>query len=116
MHGLPAADAFQKGMVITMEASIKKRENGGWRDNYFLKAFFLGMGLSFLVFLPFLLVDGGRFLFYGDFNVQQVPFYRIAHDAIRSGNWGWSHLTDLGANFVAVSYTHLDVYKRQGLV
>lgn len=100
VHGLPAADAFQKGMVITMEASIKKRENGGWRDNYFLKAFFLGMGLSFLVFLPFLLVDGGRFLFYGDFNVQQVPFYRIAHDAIRSGNWGWSHLTDLGANFV----------------
>ena len=62
-------------MVITMEASIKKRENGGWRDNYFLKAFFLGMGLSFLVFLPFLLVDGGRFLFYGDFNVQQAVSY-----------------------------------------
>lgn len=70
------------------------------RDNYFLKAFFLGLGLSFLVFLPFLVVDGGRFLFYGDFNVQQVPFYRLAHDAVRSGNFGWSHLTDLGANFI----------------
>ena len=69
-------------------------------NNYFLKAFFLGLGLSFLVFIPFLLVDGGRFLFYGDFNVQQVPFYRLAHDAVRSGNLGWSHLTDLGANFV----------------
>ena len=34
------------------------------RDNYFLKAFFLGLGLSFLVFLPFIVVDGGRFLFY----------------------------------------------------
>ncbi len=71
-----------------------------WRNNYFLKAFFLGLGLSFLVFLPFMVVDGGRFLFYGDFNVQQVPFYRLAHDAVRSGNLGWSHLTDLGANFV----------------
>ena len=70
------------------------------RDNYFLKAFFLGLGLSFLVFLPFLVVDGGRFLFYGDFNVQQVPFYRLAHDAVRSSNLGWSHLTDLGANFI----------------
>lgn len=70
------------------------------RDNYFLKAFFLGLGLSFLVFLPFIVVDGGRFLFYGDFNVQQVPFYRLAHDAVRSGNLGWSHLTDLGANFI----------------
>ncbi|WP_322200793.1 YfhO family protein [Acutalibacter intestini] len=71
-----------------------------WRDNYFLKAFFLGLGLSFLVFLPFIFVDGGRFLFYGDFNVQQVPFYRLAHDAVRSGNLGWNHLTDLGANFI----------------
>ncbi len=70
------------------------------RDNYFIKAFFLGLGLSFLVFVPFMVVDRGRFLFYGDFNVQQVPFYRLAHDAVRSGNFGWSYLTDLGANFI----------------
>ena len=71
-----------------------------FRDNYFLKSFLLGLGLSFAVFLPFLVVDGGRFLFYGDFNVQQVPFYRLAHDAVRAGNIGWNHLTDLGANFI----------------
>ncbi len=76
------------------------QQKKSWRDNYFLKAFFLGLGLSFLIFLPFLLVDGGRFLFYGDFNVQQVPFYRLAHDAVRQGNFGWNHLTDLGANFI----------------
>ena len=80
--------------------SVKETQKRSIRNNYFLKAFFLGLGLSFLVFIPFLLVDGGRFLFYGDFNVQQVPFYRLAHDAVRSGNLGWSHLTDLGANFV----------------
>jgi len=79
---------------------IKQKNGKGWRNNYFLKAFFLGMGLSFLIFLPFMIVDGGRFLFYGDFNVQQVPFYRLAHDAIRSGEWGWNYKTDLGANFI----------------
>ena len=79
---------------------IKQKDSGGWRNNYFLKAFFLGMGLSLLIFLPFMVVDGGRFLFYGDFNVQQVPFYRLAHDAIRSGEWGWNYRTDLGANFI----------------
>ena len=72
----------------------------GWRNNYFLKSFFLGLGLSFLVFLPFLVVDGGRFLFYGDFNVQQVPFYRLAHDAVRAGEFGWNYKTDLGVNFI----------------
>ena len=81
-----------------MEAA--KENKRGLRNNWFLKAFFLGLGLSFLVFVPFMVVDGGRFLFYGDFNVQQVPFYRIAHDAVRSGSLGWSHLTDLGANFI----------------
>ena len=80
--------------------TIKQKASGGWRNNYYLKAFFLGLGLSFLVFLPFLLVDGGRFLFYGDFNVQQVPFYRLAHDAVRAGNLGWNQYTDLGANFI----------------
>lgn len=80
--------------------AIQTARKTGWRDNYFLKAFLLGLGLSFTIFLPFILVDGGRFLFYGDFNVQQVPFYRLAHDAIRSGSWGWNSRTDLGANFI----------------
>ena len=80
--------------------TAKQQTKLSFRDNYFIKAFALGLGLSFLVFFPFILVDGGRFLFYGDFNVQQVPFYRLCHDAVRSGNWGWNYLTDLGANFI----------------
>ncbi len=70
-----------------------------WQNNA-LKAFFSGLGVSFLFFLPFIIYDQGYFLFYGDFNVQQVPFYQMAHDAIRSGSFGWSWTTDLGANFV----------------
>lgn len=48
------------------------------RGNYFLFSFLFGLALAFVIFVPFMIVDGGRFLFYGDFNVQQVPFYRIA--------------------------------------
>lgn len=64
------------------------------------KVFFLGVGISFLFFIPFLIMDNGLFLYYGDFNVQQIPFYQMIHDSIRSGNLGWSSTTDLGANII----------------
>lgn len=73
----------------------------GMKAGYYCrKAFFYGLGTALLFFLPFILFDNGYFLFYGDFNVQQVPFYQMCHDAVRSGNWGWSWTTDLGANFM----------------
>ena len=46
-------------------------------------------------------MDQGYFLYYGDFNVQQIPFYQMCHDAIREGNIFWSWTTDLGANFIS---------------
>ncbi len=54
--------------------------------------------LSFI--LPYIILDKGLFLFFGDYCVQQVPFYSLAHDAIRSGNIFWNWNTDLGANFI----------------
>ncbi|WBY63608.1 YfhO family protein [Thermocaproicibacter melissae] len=71
---------------------------------YRRKAFFYGLGVAFLFFIPFIIFDQGYFLFYGDFNVQQVPFYQMCHDSIRNGEWGWNWKTDLGANFIG-SYT-----------
>lgn len=68
------------------------------------KAFFLTLGIGILVFLPFVIMDRGYFIYYGDFNVQQIPFYKLAHEAIRSGDIFWSWKTDLGANFFG-SYT-----------
>ena len=62
--------------------------------------FFIALGAAAALFLPFLIMDQGYFIYYGDFNVQQIPFYKLAHEAIRSGNWGWSWTTDLGANFI----------------
>ena len=63
----------------------------------FLIAFLIA--LSFL--LPYIIYDKGLFLFFGDYDVQQVPFYMLAHQAIRSGNLGWSWTTDLGSSFIS---------------
>ena len=46
--------------------------------------FGLGLLTSLIFFLPFLIWDKGYFVYYGDFNVQQIPFYRMCHDSIRS--------------------------------
>lgn len=64
--------------------------------------FVLGLGFitAFAVMLPFIIYDSGYFLMYGDFNVQQYPFYMHAHDAIQNGEWGWDFKTDLGVNFI----------------
>ncbi len=82
--------------------SIKCTANN--RKNYTLRAFLYGCALAALIVLPAMCMSKGYFLYYGDFNVQQIPFYTLAHDAILSGNTSWSHITDLGANFVG-SYT-----------
>ncbi|MGN0595337.1 MAG: YfhO family protein [Hominimerdicola sp.] len=58
---------------------------------------FLGMMVSFI---PSLIANNGIFLYYGDFNSQQVMFYQHAHDMIREGNMGWDWGTDLGSSFV----------------
>ncbi len=66
----------------------------------YLQAFCIGAVLTLVFFLPFVIAGKGLFVYYGDYNVQQIPFYQLAHEAVRSGNMGWSWLTDLGANFV----------------
>ena len=67
----------------------------------YVKIFLLSGIIASLIFLPFVIFDKGLFLLYGDYNVQQIPFYQLAHDAIRNGSFGWNWHTDLGANFIA---------------
>lgn len=78
------------------------------KKNYFLRAFLWGVGLSFLFFLPFIIMNDGYFFFYGDFNVQQIPFYQMIHDSVQSENIGWSYTTDLGANIIG-SYSFYNI-------
>lgn len=63
-------------------------------------SFILCFGAAFVLFLPYIIQDGGYFFFWADYNAQQIPFYCMAHDAVRAGEFGWNWSTDLGVNFI----------------
>ncbi|MGI6030874.1 MAG: YfhO family protein [Eubacteriales bacterium] len=65
-----------------------------------LEAFLLSLIMAMVVFIPFIIYGKGYFVYYIDFNVQQLPFYQMCHDAVRSGDIFWNWQTDLGANFI----------------
>lgn len=55
--------------------------------------------LMYLVaLLPIFVSRGLPFFYYGDYNVQQVPFYILAHRAVRSGELFWNWNVDLGGS------------------
>ena len=60
---------------------------------------FVGGALLYLAaVLPFLVYHNGIFFYYGDYNVQQVPFYILAHRAVRNGYFFWNPYIDLGSS------------------
>lgn len=65
-----------------------------------VKTFLIAFFLACAIYIPFMVITRGYLFYFGDFNVQQVPFYKLAHEAIRSGDIFWSWKTDLGANFI----------------
>lgn len=79
-----------------MEHNVELRP----KKELYWQTFLLALGVAAAIFLPFVIKDHGYFLFYGDFNVQQIPFYKMCHDAVRSGNIFWNWNTDLGVNFI----------------
>ena len=66
----------------------------------YLAAFLLGFTAFVLVILPIIIYNGGYYIYYGDYNSQQIPFYNHAHEFIKNEGVGWDWGTDLGANFV----------------
>lgn len=65
-----------------------------------LSTFVIALLTAAAFFVPFIIMNDGYFLFYGDFNVQQIPFYKHCHEMLRSGNFSWDWGTDLGVNFI----------------
>ena len=59
-------------------------------------------GSSFVMYLlallPIFIKRGLPFFYYGDYNVQQVPFYILAHRAVRNGDFLWNWNVDLGGS------------------
>ena len=78
---------------------LLKSPEGKPKEKYLLLfvVAFIGMMISFI---PSMIVNKGIFLYYGDFNSQQMMFYQHCHDAVRSGAMGWDWGTDLGSSFV----------------
>ncbi len=69
------------------------------REKY-LTAFFLGFLIMLAAVVPVMIAEGGHFIYYGDFNAQQIPFYNLLNDAIRNGQLGWNWYTDLGSDLM----------------
>lgn len=67
---------------------------------YYARAFLYALAMAAVLLLPFVIIDRGFFVYYGDYNAQQMPFYKTCIEAVQSGNFGWNWKTDLGANFV----------------
>ena len=40
-----------------------------------LRVFLISIITATALFLPFIIMGGGVFYYYGDFNVQEIPFY-----------------------------------------
>ena len=87
----------KKGQPGTMTHTALLRSAS--RKNY-LKIFFIGFLSLFVILLPIIIYTGGYYIYYGDYNSQQIPFYLHSHEFIKSEGLGWDWGTDLGANFV----------------
>ncbi|MBO4878126.1 MAG: YfhO family protein [Ruminococcus sp.] len=69
------------------------------REKY-ITAFILGFLTFILCVGPILFFEEGYFIYYGDYNLQQIPFYNLVNDAVRSGQFGWNWFTDLGTDLM----------------
>ena len=72
---------------------------------YYKRILILSTFTAVLLFIPFLIESKGVFLYYGDYNAQQIPFYRHCVEMVHKGEIGWDWYTDLGSNFVG-SYSY----------
>lgn len=76
-----------------------KREFG--KRSMWFCMFFLGFVMYVVAALYIIIKHKGLFFYYGDYNVQQVPFYILAHRAIRNGQFFWNFNLDLGGDLTA---------------
>lgn len=80
--------SFEKNTLLKPKKELK------------LSTFLIALLSATLIFLPYMFLSKGYFIFFGDFNVQQIPFYKMCHKMIKTGNTAWNYYTDLGANFI----------------
>ena len=94
LRGIAKKAGAPVGKRALQDSPLQEDKSRAWQ------AFLIALGLAFLLFIPHILNTGGYFTYYGDFNAQQIPFYRMCHDAVRAGDFSWNWTTDLGVNFI----------------
>ena len=79
------------------ETSIirKNKENKVYAPVIMFASAFL---MYVLAALPIFIGRGLPFFYYGDYNVQQIPFYLAAHRAVENGEFFWNWNIDLGGS------------------
>ncbi len=79
-----------------MHKSLQKPE----KKKALLLSFLFAAAVALVIFLPFLIVDKGFFLYAGDYNSQQIPFYMHVQQFLKSGGGTWDWATDLGGSII----------------
>lgn len=80
---------------------VKKNRLFEWFARHmYLCAFFAGFLLFALIAVPSVLFSKGVWMYYGDFNVQQIPFYLHVHKALKNGQFLYDFGTDLGGSLI----------------
>ena len=97
---LPAAEGETVPAAPDERPSDALSEGPGRQRRHYLRVFLTTFALALSFTLPYMIYDKGLFLYYGDFNVQMIPFAQLMRDSIRSGDIFWSWYTDLGSNFI----------------
>ncbi len=88
-----------------MDFSLQKQSTLKAEKGKGLQTFLIALFTAACLFVPYMILSEGYFTFYGDFNVQQIPFYQEGHRAVREGDLFWNWYTDLGANMIS-SYSY----------
>ncbi len=94
--------------IEMIRSKFKFDKNSPW--HFYRKVLLWSFVLSACITIPFILVEfvktgSAVFLYYGDYNAQQIPFYEHCVRMVHEGSLGWDWVTDLGSNFVG-SYSY----------
>lgn len=69
-------------------------------DSTCLKVFAAGCLIFAIAIVPFAFSNGGIFVYFADYNLQQIPFYTLAHRAVKNGDFFWNWNIDLGGSMI----------------
>ena len=86
--------------AVPTALKINKRQDRRSGLRWLLLLFIVSFAGMLAAFIPTMVKNGGVFLYYGDFNSQQMMFYHHANEMVRAGNFGWDWGTDLGSSFI----------------